>query len=311
MKKIIFRSAILSFAFILSLLSGCKSNTISSDDSGDTDSKAIVAVRVTHISQETISDQLTLSATSSFLIKDAARANANGYIRNVEVNVGDKIKKGQVLFILQTKEASAIDAKTDSLFSFSGMLKITANKEGIITAVNHQKGDYVQDGDPLCLIADESSLVFLLNVPYELHNYVKTTMPCSIILPDSEVIKARIDSRLPTMDAASQTENYIVKAMSDISLPENLIAKITIPKTAAKQAFVLPKTAVLTNETETSFWIMKLINDSTAVKIPVKKGIETNDKVEIISPTFSPSDKIIFSGNYGLADTASVKIIQP
>jgi hypothetical protein len=62
----------------------------------------------------------------------------------------------------------------------------------------------------------------------------------------------------------------------------------------------------LADETQTEFWVMKLINDSTAIKVAVKKGIETNDKVEILEPQFNPADKIIFTGNYGLADTAKV-----
>ncbi|HVA99521.1 MAG TPA: HlyD family efflux transporter periplasmic adaptor subunit [Bacteroidia bacterium] len=307
MKKKLFYTTFTLFAFIFLAIAGCKNKVSSSDD----DVKAVSSVRVTSISQTTISDQVSLSATSSFLIKDAARAIANGYIQNTEVNIGDKVKKGQVLFTMQTKEASAIGNTKDSSFSFSGILKIIANKDGIITTMNHQKGDYVQDGDQLCMIADENSLVFLLSVPYELHDDVKINELCTIILPDSEQIKAKIDSRLPTMDELSQTENYIVKPISEIQLPENLIAKIVITKSTKKNAFVLPKTAILTNPTQTDFWVMKLINDSTAVKININKGIESTDKVEIISPVFSASDKIIFSGNYGLTDTASVKIIKP
>ena len=53
---------------------------------------------------------------------------------------------------------------------------------------------------------------------------------------------------------------------------------------------------------------MKMINDTTAVKVPVKKGIESGDKVEIVSPEFSAKDKIVVNGNYGLADTALVII---
>ena len=53
---------------------------------------------------------------------------------------------------------------------------------------------------------------------------------------------------------------------------------------------------------------MKLNNDSTAVKVPVKTGIETGDKVEILSPEFSLQDKILLNGNYGLADTALVTV---
>jgi hypothetical protein len=63
---------------------------------------------------------------------------------------------------------------------------------------------------------------------------------------------------------------------------------------------------VLSDETENNFWVMKMIDSVTAVKIPVKKGLSTQDRVEILSPVFSPSDRILVSGNYGLPDTAKV-----
>jgi hypothetical protein len=55
---------------------------------------------------------------------------------------------------------------------------------------------------------------------------------------------------------------------------------------------------------------MKLINDSTAIKISVSKGFENNDEVEITEPVFEISDRILLTGNYGLPDTARVTIIQ-
>jgi hypothetical protein len=53
---------------------------------------------------------------------------------------------------------------------------------------------------------------------------------------------------------------------------------------------------------------MKMIDSTTAVKVPIKKGIETTDQVEILSPVFSTGDRILVTGNYGLPDTAKVKI---
>ena len=53
---------------------------------------------------------------------------------------------------------------------------------------------------------------------------------------------------------------------------------------------------------------MKMIDSITAVKVAVIKGMETKDRVEIVSPKFSPDDKILLTGNYGLPDTAKVKI---
>jgi hypothetical protein len=36
--------------------------------------------------------------------------------------------------------------------------------------------------------------------------------------------------------------------------------------------------------------------------------METKDRIEILSPDFAPGDKILLTGNFGLPDTAKVKI---
>jgi hypothetical protein len=95
-----------------------------------------------------------------------------------------------------------------------------------------------------------------------------------------------------------------------MNLPVNLIAKVRVPKVAKSKAFSLPRQAVLSDETQTNYWVMKVIDSITAVKVPVVKGIETTDRIEIVSPPFSLSDKFLLTGNYGLPDTARIKIVQ-
>jgi hypothetical protein len=45
-----------------------------------------------------------------------------------------------------------------------------------------------------------------------------------------------------------------------------------------------------------------------SIKVPVNKGFENSEEVEIKSPEFLQSDRIILTGSYGLPDTARVKI---
>ncbi len=73
---------------------------------------------------------------------------------------------------------------------------------------------------------------------------------------------------------------------------------------------VLPKSSLVTNVTQDSFWVMKLINDTTAVKINVTRGIENDSVVQILNSNLKPDDKIILSGAYGLPDTAKVEIVK-
>jgi hypothetical protein len=56
------------------------------------------------------------------------------------------------------------------------------------------------------------------------------------------------------------------------------------------------------------FWVMKLINDSIAVKVTVKTGLTEGSEIEIIDPVFTASDLFLASGNYGLGDTANIVV---
>ncbi len=62
----------------------------------------------------------------------------------------------------------------------------------------------------------------------------------------------------------------------------------------------------MSNETLDKFWIMKLIDDTTAVRNDITKGIENDNFVQVLKPELNMTDRIISDGAYGLPDTAKV-----
>ena len=66
----------------------------------------------------------------------------------------------------------------------------------------------------------------------------------------------------------------------------------------------------MTNETQTEFWVMKIVNNKLAIKIPVKKGIENDDMVEILNSGLTASDLIVSEGGYGLNDSTKISTIK-
>ena len=77
------------------------------------------------------------------------------------IKPGDFVNKGKRLFTLETKESAAIGktiSSLDSSFKFSGLITIQAKGHGYITQLNHQAGDYVQDGEQLAVISDRTVL---------------------------------------------------------------------------------------------------------------------------------------------------------
>lgn len=270
-------------------------------------------VKVTSVDKRSMVNYTELNATSSFLQKNYVKANAIGYLQKVNAKIGQYVNKGDVLFTIKTKEAQSIGNSInvlDTTFKFSGINKIKASEHGYITQLSHQMGDYVQDGEQLAVISDRSSFVFIMQLPYEMRSNIKGNEDVQLILPDGSKLNGKVASFMPVVDTLSQTQGVVIKVNSNITIPENLVARARVIKTARSNTISLPKSAILSNETQTEFWVMKLINPTTAIKTPVTKGIESGDRIEILSPKFSDQDKIVVTGNYGLPDTAKVKIVQ-
>jgi len=255
---------------------------------------------------------VNLPAVTTFMNRSIIRATTTGTIQKISINPGDYIAADQLLFTIRTRESMALNntVETDTSLSFKGLINITSHKEGVISSISYQKGDFVQEGDELAVVSEQNSLVFILEVPFELDSYVEKNRKCIIVLPDNRNINGTITGKLPEMDMQSQTVRYVVKPSIAGRLPGNLIAKISLVKSANDKALVLPKQAVLGDETQTEFWVMKLINDSTAIKVVVSKGYENIDEIEITGPAFLASDRIVLTGNYGLPDTARITIIK-
>ena len=298
---------------IVLFLSACGQKKDSDSGYDDKAVNAQVPVTVTSVSDSDMVDYTVLNASSSFQQKNYVKSNTNGYIQKVNTLIGHFVDKGETIFTVKTKEAQSIGNSInvlDTTFKFSGVNKIKAPEHGYITQLNHQVGDYVQDGEQLAVISDRSSFAFIMQLPYEMQGTVKLNQGVQLTLPGGEIVNGTVTSFMPNVDTASQTQGVVIKINSNKQIPENLIAKARVVRTQKQNAISLPKSAVLSNETQTDFWVMKLINSTTAVKVPVKTGLEVGDRIEIMSPKFSKDDKIVVTGNYGLTDTAKVKIVQ-
>jgi len=270
-----------------------------------------IPVTVTSIDTTAIESFVDLNATTAYLIKNTIKANTTGYLEVVNTASNNFVKKNQLLFSLKTREAKVLGNtinKIDPSLHFGNAINLRATCDGFVTSVNVQKGDYVQEGDALAIINDATSFSIVLSLPYELKKYVKVNDVLKVYLPDGDKITTKVEKFMPTVDPASQTQNVILKTLHTENIPENLIVKVRVNKTTENKTISLPKEAILSDETQTDFWIMKVVGKDLAVKVPVKKGIESLNKVQILSPKLKPSDKILLTGNYGVGDSIKIKI---
>ena len=296
--------------FLPVLAISCGSNT---PKGSDDPVKVSTPIIIKSVGNADLTEMISFNAVSTFQRKNSVKSNINGYIEKSFVNQGDIVKIGQPLYEVKTKEEDAVSklVTQDSSLSFKNKHTILSPASGVIVDAAKQTNDYIVDGEQLCMLASQSSFVFVLNVPFEQNKFAVIGKKCSIHLPDSTVLYGKITGKLSTVDPVSQTQSFIVKPVTNGVWPENLSVMVRVVKISKVNAPVIDKSCVLSDETMENYWVMKLINDTTAIKIPIRPGISEGNQVEILSPAFSPLDRIISKGNYGLPDTAFVKIIQP
>lgn len=270
-------------------------------------------VKITHVRYEEIATTSNYKAYSSYLNKEIIRSPINGYLQTINATPGMLVKQGQLVGRLETQEAKAlaqVQLASDSTINFGGNNNVYAPSDGIIDQVNFQKDAFVQQGDQLMDMVPKDAIVFIVNVPFENLNEVQEGMKMAITLPNGSTVKGVVSHSLPISNSNSQVKRYIIHPDSTFYIPNNINAQAMLKTKHKSHAQVLNKKAVLSNETLTKYWVMKLINDSTAVKTPITKGIETADKIEILAPEFSENERLLYAGHYGLPDTAKVQVIQ-
>ena len=166
------------------------------------------------------------------------------------------------------------------------------------------------EGASLCSVAENNEVLVQLNLPFEFNSLVKTGANCTLVLGENTKFSGTIYQILPTVDDANQTQQILIKPHYSKPLPENLNLEVEIVKASHNRTCLVPRNALMTNETQTEFWVMKIVNNKLAIKIPVKKGIENDDMVEILNSGLTASDLIVSEGGYGLNDSTKISTIK-
>ena len=300
MKKL---TTIFFILFAILSLNSCKEQTTEQKDA-----TLKIKVKIVKITKGHLPDYIEFSGKTVYLNKSNLIAPISGYITSVNVKQGDVVTKGELLFEMQTSEAFVMQQKDSTLNNY-GKIKVYAPVSGRIVNLNIVDKDVFSDkGAVMCNILASNDLKVQVDVPFEYREFSNMGDKCKIVLPDNAEITGYFSKSLPQVDEVSQTVKVLANISTQQFLPENMILKILVDKSSEQQAQLLPKSCLQTDALMTKYWVMKLINDSTAAQTFVNIGNQNHDKVEILSPIFKPDDLFVSEGAYGLSDTVLIEI---
>ena len=294
-------SIIFSICFLSFVLYSC-----SKKETKEEEQTPVVTVKTSPVRFGEIDNKLSFNGKTIYLKKNLVVSPIAGYIRKIYVKFGDTVKKGQLLFEIQTKENKALESSSESNI---GIIHVLSPSQGEMSALNiTASGSYAIEGASLCTITENKDVMVQLNLPFEFNSLVKKGTKCTIILGEDTKFGGTVYQILPTVDEANQTQQILIKPQTNKKLPENLNLEVEILKAKHGNSCLIPRNAVMTNETQTKFWVMKVVNNKLAIKVPVTKGIENDNEVEALSSGLTNSDVVISEGAYGLNDSSRVKV---
>lgn len=312
-----------------------------------------------------VATKLTLTGEINPLDQANIYARTSGYVREVKVDIGTRVKKGQVICLLEAAELNAGQAqsqsnsmgalskyqsskntyqrlvkaakvpgavadneldiarsqmKTDSATYQASRSATQANKvienyltvrapfNGVVTARNVFKGDFVDNTGKTMLFRIQNNSALRIDVPVP-EAYNTTTLKdneasFTVSADPGQVFKARLARKSDAIDqqTRSETWEFMIDNAKGLLKP-GMFAQITLPVSRKQKGFLVPFKAVMTTQ-ERKFVIR--VSNGKAQWVDVKTGF-TNAEMTEIGGGLKPGDQIASVANEEIKDGSAVK----
>ena len=335
------RISTLLICFLALILSAC----------GKSDKKvtAVVAeiptVRIETVKECDVDQSVEFTATVQPQIKNSIAPSAPGRIRDILVEVGQQVVKGQKLVQMDVASLSNSETqienlkrmykRTQELYSVGGAsqqeldnsklqldLALTNKKNltentfllspinGIVTARNYDNGDMYSGQQAVLTVMQINPVKLLVNISESYYSQVKIGMPIAVNLDvfQGEHFEGKISLIYPTIDERSRTFGAEIKLNnSNNKLRPGMFARVKIQFGTAKRVLV-PDQSIVKQSGSGARYVF--VYDSGKVEyIQVELGRRIENEFEILSG-IKNGDQVVVSGQSRLVDGAAAKVVK-
>ena len=323
---------------------GCGNSTQKKAESAAPAAEVAPSVAVAQVFAQDVVQDATYTSTVQAYVKNNIVPQTAGRIVKINVEVGDRVKKGQVLAEidkaqlqqaqLQLHNAGVELERLRALYQAGGLSKsdldaielqynvaktqvdnlienttLLSPIDGVITARNYDDGD-MYGGQAILVVEQISPVKMKINVSESY--YAKTNKDLDVTLKfeayGDEEFKGNIDIIYPTISAASHTFPVeISMANKDMKIRPGMYGKAVV-NFGTKEHVVVPDMAVKKQTGSGDFFVYTYENGKVKHN-KVILGRRLDDRYELISGIESGA-AVVVAGIDNLADGIEVEVIK-
>lgn len=326
------------------LMTACGSKDTSSATTGQNTEKAAPVVSIVTAQSEDVDVTNTFTSNVEPFATNNIVSQAAGRIVSINVEVGDKVRKGQLLAkmdevnlaktrlqyindsteLARLTELYKIGAVAQSDYDMAklshNITKRTYNNllentylrsplNGVVTARNYDQGDMYSMAQPIFVVQQITPVKMLVNVSESLFTLVNTNMEFDVTVDayPEEVFKGKVNLIYPTVNSATHTFPVeVICENKDQRLRPGMFARVTATF-GTNHNVVVPDIAVVKQQGSGEHFIYVLNADNTVTYTKVELGRRLGNRYEILSG-INEGDQIVTEGQARLKNGVSVTV---
>lgn len=318
-------------------------NRLTGPDADETTTETDVPVRVAEIIRTTMRGYVTaygLVEPEPPGEREAARARVSptvpGVVVAVRVTEGQRVAKGSMLFeldsraadiavefakktleretqlmeaggtspkVLQQAEQQLDDARVQQAF-----LKVPSPLDGTVTRVNVAPGEAVDLTSVLAEVVDLDRIVVSADVPVAEVTSLEPGQACEIVVDiDDEAISCELIFVGTSVDLTTGTVPVRASVQVASGLLPGQFVSVRIVSTEHKDSLAVPVESV--SKSDDGEMIISVVQNGTAVQMPVTTGLRGGGLVEIEGNGLRPGLAVVTEGAYALPNETRVIVI--
>ena len=200
--------------------------------------------------------------------------------------------------------ALSIKASLDRLLLEKKKKKIRAPFDSIVVQKNAEKGEWIMEGGTVAVIADDSLVDIVVNVPAEMLKYLKPGKKLTV-KSESEQFTGEFFSFVPKGDVATRNFDVKIRLPNSKGLIEGMEARALVPSAEKREGLKVPRDAVIDKFGKNVIWLAK---DAAAKMVPVQVVGYDGMSVAVAGPGLADGDMVVVKGNERLREGQQVRI---
>ncbi|MBV8451602.1 MAG: efflux RND transporter periplasmic adaptor subunit, partial [Deltaproteobacteria bacterium] len=317
-------------ALIVVLLAGCHSGPSLSEDEGAEPAAIMMAVSGAKVAVKPMRSELRLLGETVAHRHISLRAPAAGRVIGLDIQTGDRVKRGEVVAHLLSREVEAAEnglalarqidpadapSLTESVkrYAHGAGVPVTIPEDAIVAQRLVSPGQMVADLEQLADLIDPRSIFVNAAVPVDDLARIRPGMKAIVTSPlyPGLDFPAQVAGISPSFSQAGATSPARLEFSGHERIYESgAPVEVTITIKSVPNAIVIPAAALFEDAADDRFYIFVVGEDGRMHRKTVTTGIRSPTEVQITSGV-RDGQIVITSGGYALSDGVKVRVRLP